>query len=206
MQKSFQTGIRAKILHVKDAKKIALFGGTFDPVHAGHLFIARSAYEQCALDLVIFLPCRHSPHKSTTTTATIQQRLEMLHLATADAPWMSVDDFDAVGSEPPYSYLTAGHFAEKFPEASLFWIMGCDQWNTLPEWKHPEILARDVTFLVFTRNEIPTEKEGYRMVALQGTHMASASAIRDNNSPDHLKKEWLHADVMDYINACSLYA
>ena len=206
MPQNFQTGIRAKIHRVKAAKKIALFGGTFDPVHEGHLFIARSAFEQCGLDQVIFLPCRHSPHKSAASTATVEQRLEMLHLATAGTPWMSVDDFDAVGSEPPYSYLTAGHFAEKFPEASLFWIMGCDQWNALPRWKHPEILARLVTFLVFARNEYPAEKTGYRMIALEGAHPASASALREGNSPDHLKKEWLNANVLQYIKTSGLYA
>jgi nicotinate-nucleotide adenylyltransferase len=185
-------------------KRIALFGGTFDPVHEGHVHIARLARVQAALDEVIFLPCQQSPHKSNATQATASQRVTMLQLA-ATEPWMSVNDYETTVPAPSYSYLTLQHFLIEKPDVDWFWLMGSDQWQALPRWKHPEILAANVTFLVFSRGEIPQAREGYRMQHLRGEHPASATALRDPAHPHHLDPQWLHPRVRQWIAENHLY-
>lgn len=205
MPQGLQTRIRSQSPIVKSNPRIALFGGTFDPVHAGHLHIARLAREQADLDAVIFLPCPQSPHKSQSTQASIADRLAMLHLATAADSWMQVSDYEATAPTPSYSYRTVEHYVAQSPATQWFWLMGCDQWLALPRWKNPKILAHHMTFLVFSRGEIPQPRDGYRMQHLQGDHPASATAIRDPQSEHFLQDDWLPVDVKNYIRQQHLY-
>ncbi len=187
------------------SRKIALFGGTFDPIHKGHLLIAQQAIDQANLDEVVFLPCRTSPHKQDLPTSSAADRLAMIQLAIADQPRFTVNDYDLITPAPSYSYRTVEHFRQLWPHAQLFWIMGCDQWNALPTWKNPHLLAQSVTFLVFTRGDIPRAREDYRMLALIGEHPASASAIRDRTSGHFLDPTWLTPAVMNYCTMRNLY-
>jgi cytidyltransferase-like protein len=119
-----------------EPRKIALFGGTFDPVHRGHIHLAEIAREKLHLDEVRFLPCRISPHKLDFEPSSAADRLEMLRLATENLPWAVVDDFEIRREGPSYSWQTAEAMAEKFPGARLFWIMGGDQWRALRDHVH----------------------------------------------------------------------
>lgn len=179
-------------------RRIALFGGTFDPVHEGHRHVARLAHQQARLDEVVFIPCQQSPHKSQSSGAGIEDRLAMLRLA-ATEPWMRISEYEARIPGPSFSYRTVEHFVGEEPQAEWYWLMGCDQWTALPRWKHPEILARHLTFLVFSRGETPQAREGYRMRHLQGTHPASATALRDVGGAHFLDAQWLHPAVRQYI-------
>jgi nicotinate-nucleotide adenylyltransferase len=132
-------------------RKIAIFGGTFDPVHLGHIHLASLAQTALALDEVRFLPCQISPHKPGSSPTSGAERGEMLRLATADISWAMVDDSELHQTGPSYSYQTAEAMAERFPGARLFWIMGGDQWQALPRWKYPERLAKCVEFIVLAR-------------------------------------------------------
>ncbi len=185
-------------------RRIALFGGTFDPIHEGHVEIAARAREAMDLDEVIFLPCRISPHKIGVASAPPDDRLEMVRLATRGLPWASVDDFDLTSPPPSYSYLTAGEMARRFPGARLFWIMGADQWRALPDWREPERLAELVEFLVFSRDGSPQPRAGFRMTPLQGTHPASATAIRREIAAGK-PAEWLDPAVAAHILQRGLY-
>ncbi|MBB5350977.1 nicotinate-nucleotide adenylyltransferase [Haloferula luteola] len=185
--------------------RIALFGGSFDPVHDGHIEISRRAMDQAALDRVIFLPCRISPHKADgPLPASGEDRLELLRLATADLPWATIDDFDLTAPPPSYSFRTVEEMTRRHPEAKLFWLLGRDQWEALPRWKEPERLARSVEFLVFSREGAPVPRPGWSMQALQGVHPASSTAIRRalaaGRPPDHL-----HPAVLAAIRARGLY-
>ena len=82
--------------------RIALFGGTFDPIHEGHLEIAEKAHTALSLDQVLFLPCRQSPHKKSGPLASEEDRLQMIKLATQELDWASVSDFEL---QPPILYL-----------------------------------------------------------------------------------------------------
>ncbi len=184
--------------------KICLFGGTFDPIHLGHIHIAHAAVESLGLDKVIFLPCKQSPHKSTQAQASEDDRLEMCRRATVDIDWAEVDEHDLVAASPCYSWRTAESIATKFPDAELFWLMGTDQWQALPRWDRPEHLAKLVKFIVFTRDQIPEAREGFELHCISGNHPASATKIRAS-MPKHLLTDWLSPQVADYIKQHSLY-
>lgn len=184
---------------VNTPRKIGLFGGTFDPVHLGHIHLADLARKSLELDEVRFIPCQISPHKTGSQPASANDRFRMLELATADLPWAEVDDIEVTGNEPNYSYLTAERMKERFPDSRLFWIMGGDQWEALPRWKHPERLAAAVEFIVLARNDSPQPRAGYRMHLVAGEHPASSTAVRKGNL------EHLHADVREHITRSRLY-
>ena len=186
------------------AQNICLFGGTFDPIHLGHTHIAQTAVRKMKLDLVLFLPCRQSPHKSGQHHADSRHRLAMCRLATADYPWAQVDDHDLTTTPPCYSWITAEAMKKRFPGARLFWLMGTDQWKALPRWNRPDHLAELVEFIVFSRGEEPEARKGYRMHPISGNHPASATAIRQS-ARTNLKSDWLAPDVARYIRTHNLY-
>jgi nicotinate-nucleotide adenylyltransferase len=187
-----------------DPRNIGIFGGTFDPVHLGHLHLASLAQEALALDEIRFLPCKISPHKTGTPPARGPDRLAMLHLATAGIPWAVVDDFELRESGPPYSFETAEAMAARFSDDRLFWIMGGDQWDALPSWKNPERLASCVEFAVLSRGTPLRSRIGYHLHTIPGHHPASATAIREAISVGK-SPPWLHKDVMRYIISRNLY-
>lgn len=186
-------------------EKIALFGGTFDPVHAGHVHMANIARQALGLDEVRFLPCQISPHKTGCAPAPAAARLEMLRLATADLPWAVVDDFEVRREGPSFSYQTAEVMAARFPEAKLFWLMGGDQWDALPHWRHPERLAVLVEFIVITRGQPLPRRDGYVLHMIKDGHPASATAIREAISRGASTHQWLAPAVAKWIAGHGLY-
>lgn len=186
-------------------RKIALFGGTFDPVHLGHIQLATLAQDALGLDQVRFLPCQISPHKTGSTPASGTDRCAMLHLATTGIPWAIVDDFELQQPGPSYSYQTAEAMTGRFPEARLFWIMGFDQWDALPRWANPQRLAALVEFIVLARGEMPQPRTGCRMHVIQDGHPAAATAIREAISSGETTHPWLDPKVAAWIAAKALY-
>lgn len=186
-------------------RKIALFGGTFDPVHRGHVHLAGLAQQALGLDEVRFVPCWISPHKPDRQPAPAADRLEMLGLATADLPWAVVDDCELRCAGPSYSFATAEAMRAGFPAARLFWILGGDQWAALPQWRYPQRLAACVEFIVLSRGKPPEPRAGYVMHALAGGHPAAASAIREALAQGQTHHPWLHPAVADLIVRRRLY-
>ncbi|HSP41649.1 MAG TPA: nicotinate (nicotinamide) nucleotide adenylyltransferase [Luteolibacter sp.] len=189
----------------KAPEKTALFGGTFDPVHLGHIHLARTAVEALGLDQVRFLPCRISPHKLGSRPAPAADRLKMLKLATAELPWAVVDDFETRLEGPSFSYRTAEEMVARFPQTKLFWIMGGDQWAALDQWAEPRRLAACVEFIVFTRGEPLVERDGYEPHPIIAHHPASATAIREALAGGAENHEWLDPQVSRWIREHRLY-
>lgn len=186
--------------------RLAFFGGTFDPIHLGHLEIARKAQFALQLDQVIFLPCRQSPHKTDTPSASDQERLEMIKIAIQDIHWAHVSDFELKKPPPSYTWETLREFKNTFRDDSrLFLILGLDQWNSLPRWKHPERLAEDVEFIVIGRDGHPDSRPDYRAHFIEGDHPASSSQIREDIS-SAISPRWLPKKIRTYLAQKGLYS
>ncbi|MDB4106675.1 nicotinate (nicotinamide) nucleotide adenylyltransferase [bacterium] len=187
------------------SRRIALFGGTFDPIHTGHLEIAQKAQQALDLNEVIFLPCQKSPHKTTGPVASDQERYEMLQLATAKFSWASVSDFELRRPLPNYTWATVEALKNDLLKGShLFLLIGLDQWEALPRWSHPEKLAAAAEFIVVGRDGEPKPREGYHAHFLPGDHPASASEIRSRLS-EGKSADWLPTEVAAFITKKDLY-
>lgn len=133
---------------------VALYGGSFDPVHCAHLAVAQAALDQLHLDRVIFIPAAQSPLKQAGACVSDAARIEMLRLAIADQPCFELDTCELERGGTSYTVDTLRHFSESFPAASgcqLFWIIGADQFELLPKWHQIEEIAALVTFIVLRR-------------------------------------------------------
>ena len=130
---------------------IALYGGAFDPVHNAHLEIARRARAASGAERVVFVPAARSPLKPRAPEAPDGARVAMLERALAGEPGLTVDRYELECGGTSYSVRTARHFAEREPEARLYWVLGGDQFERLPEWREIEALCRMVVFLVVAR-------------------------------------------------------
>jgi len=116
-----------------------------------------------------------------------------------------VDDCELRRDAESFSYATAEAMRERFPGARLFWIVGGDQWDALPQWRHPQRLAACVEFIVFGRGEVPQPRAGYVMHALAGSHPAAARAIREAIAHGHTAHPWLAPAVAEWIVSRRLY-
>lgn len=122
--------------------RVGLFGGTFDPVHYGHLLLADVAREQCDLDEVWFLPAAVPPHKQDAELAVGDARADMIELAVAGNPGMLVSRFELDRGGVSYTIDTLRHFCEETPDAELFFLMGADMLHDLPNWREAEEVCR----------------------------------------------------------------
>ena len=187
-------------------QKVALFGGSFDLVHRGHLFIAERGVEEIGLDRVIFIPCWKSPHKSGKDISESKDRVAMLEIATEGYDWAEVSDWEVSREEASYSWKTAQHFAEELGEGTeLFWIVGTDQWEVIEKWARPEVLAELVTFIVFPRGGVADKKDGFRMVTVDASFDASSTEVRRRVRAGEAVGELVEPGVEEYIEERGLY-
>jgi nicotinate-nucleotide adenylyltransferase len=116
-------------------RRIGLYGGSFDPIHLGHLIIAQAVAEAAQLDRVIFLPSAQPPHKGGRPLADSLHRAAMVKLAIANNAWFEFSDVD-LRAEPSYTIDTVKHFRNlSGPSAALHWIIGADSLAELPSWR-----------------------------------------------------------------------
>ena len=132
-------------------KKIGLFGGTFDPIHNGHLHIARAFADELDLDLVIFLPAGDPYHKETPTNSPARNRLAMVELAIADEPRFAASNCDIVREGATYTFDTVEIFRQQFPSAELWCLLGMDSLMTLHTWHRWQGLVKNTRIAVAAR-------------------------------------------------------
>ncbi len=133
-------------------QKIGIFGGTFNPIHIGHLIIAEAAREEYGLDKIIFVTASHPPHKSQVGIATNENRQKMVELAIADNPHFESSDVELQRQGPSYTVDTLRYFHEIFPDDTEFYfIVGTDTLLQLHTWKYIDELMELCSFLAALR-------------------------------------------------------
>jgi nicotinate-nucleotide adenylyltransferase len=161
--------------------KIGLFGGSFDPVHLGHLLAARAAREEAGLDRLFFIPAAQSPFKPGVQPAPAAERLRWLRLALAGDTAAEVDDQEIRRGGPSYTIETVRNYARNYPAVELFYLIGADQAGQLGLWREAGELARLAQFLVIPRpGEVVAELAApFRGRVLRGIPLGvSSSEIR----------------------------
>ena len=133
--------------------RIAIYGGTFDPPHIGHLHAAQAAYEALALDHVLFIPANIPPHKMLSpNSATPQQRFEMVSLAVSSYPWAVASDIELRAEGKSYTVDTLRKLRELYPQDELWMIIGTDMLLSLHHWYCPEEIMKIASVAVVGRN------------------------------------------------------
>ena len=181
--------------------KICLFGGSFDPVHTGHLAIAQAAVTAAGLDRILFLPAACSPFKTGRQHLfTDKQRVEMLRIAVAGIPQAEVSELDLTLPPPSYSWRVVEACRKLYPQAELYWLMGTDQWEQLHRWARYDYLCEHLSFIVYHRDTAPQPRENTRAIFISGNHPASSSAIRKALSEGQLPpEEWIPTGLAGYL-------
>jgi nicotinate-nucleotide adenylyltransferase len=156
-------------------KKVGIYGGTFDPIHHGHLILGRQACEELGFDQLIFVPARVSPFKSPAF-ASAEQRLSMLRAAIEGQKDFFADDCELKRSPPSYSIDTVLQIREREPNAELFWLIGADNVSGLNKWHRIDELKKLVQFVVLDRG--CGEKFSHKYPIVQRNIDISATEIR----------------------------
>lgn len=194
--------------------RIGLFGGTFDPIHYGHLRLAEEAREFALLDQVIFIPAYQSPFRTEQPLSPAEHRLEMVRIAIQNNPAFSLSDLEIARGGTSYTIETVESFRAQYPEAELFLVMGLDSLAGFPNWYQPEAIASHCTLLVGVR---PTHEPDKVLGALPPTVRArvelvpmtplgiSASEIRQRVAEARSIRYLTPDDVIEYIYRNRLY-
>ena len=130
--------------------KILLFGGTFNPIHNGHLIMAQEAVERLDFNEVIFIPSATPPHKEDAVGA--YHRVKMTKLGIEDVDYFKISDVEEKREGPSYTYDTVQYFREKYPESLIYWMIGTDTIPELKTWYKIEDLVNECKFLIAERN------------------------------------------------------
>lgn len=139
--------------------KIGIMGGTFDPIHNGHLMLGNYAYKLFKLDQVWFLPNGNPPHKSDDSIESMTaNRVEMVRRAISPYKHFYLETYEVNRTEVSYSYQTMQYFQEKYPEHEFYFIIGADSLFSIEKWKYPEKLLRTCIILAAYRNGKGTQE------------------------------------------------
>lgn len=136
---------------MKGVARLGVLGGTFDPIHTGHLIAAETVRERCGLDRVLFVPAGRPPHKAAESVSPARHRYLLTCLGTLSNPAFEVDRVDLDRPGASYTLETLRALKRKHPEAELFFIMGADSLLDLPTWHEPAALLATCRFIVTTR-------------------------------------------------------
>lgn len=189
-------------------KRIGLFGGSFDPVHLGHLLVARAAREELGLTRLFFIPAAQSPFKSDHQPAAAHERLRLLRLALAGESWCEIDDQELRRGGVSYTIDTVRDFTRRFPDGECFYLIGADHVAQLPQWREAAELARLVSFVAIPRpgETAPAFPAPFRGRTLPGFPLGVSSSqirarIRAGQPVEHL----VPATVAEAIRNSRLY-
>lgn len=199
----------ARARSVSRPARIGVFGGTFDPIHEGHLAIAHAAMTQARLDKVLFVIAAAPPHKPGGTITPAETRVAMAAAAIENRPGFELSRIELDRPGPSYTADTLGLLQESMPEAELFFIVGYDSALDLPKWRKPGEIVRLATLLIAPRPEntrsLPPLLEGRYIILNMPQCPLSSSEIRARLKQGEPLNDALPAGVARIIREQRLY-
>ncbi len=150
--------------------KVGILGGTFDPIHKGHVAIAKAAYEEYGLAFVLLIPTGHSPHKSDASITAPLHRLAMVQLATEEEEeeGLRASSFEIEKGKTSYTYETLEELHRLHPDWELYFLMGGDSLRDFFTWKNPDRILESATILCALRDDFSKEAFQKQVDKLQG--------------------------------------
>lgn len=198
-------------------QKIGIFGGTFNPIHYGHLIIAENACSQFQLDQVIFLPTGHTPHKPYMGEDMSIHRCEMVKLAIADNPKFSISYQEIENPAVSYTYRTLEIFHDQYPDAKIYFILGADSLFDFDHWRYPDRICRSASVLAAVRDDLTEQRVDKQITYLQEKYRGeiyrlhtpnfnvSSKSLRERIQAKDTIRYMLPPEVEAYIYHHSLY-
>lgn len=198
-------------------KKIGIFGGTFDPIHYGHLTIGQLALETCQLDELYFVPAGNPPHKDLNDVTDACHRYQMVKLALALHPQFRICDYEVKKTTPSYTLHLLTHFREQFPEDDLYLLMGADSFRELELWYHYKaffslchmvVMNREGSDIIFLEQRAHQYINDYQaaITLITGIRLdVSSSMVRCRAHENLPIKHLLPEGVVHYIEKEQLY-
>lgn len=206
-------------------QKIGLFGGTFDPIHVGHIAIAQQFMEELSLNEVFLLPAGKPYHKDRQTVSA-EHRVQMCLLATEKMAGLSVSDVDVLRDKDTYTYDTVQIFKHYDQRAEWWWLMGSDALRQFHRWYRFRDILREINLAIFWRDDdaldqLPEATKQWLMPVLQAASAhnshgqirflsgnpidMSSTQIRQSLAKKENVEQWLDTQVFDYIQQHHLY-
>lgn len=197
--------------------KTGVFGGTFNPVHKGHIMLAEYCMDSVGLDRIIMIPTAVPPHKIINNLASENDRLNMCKLACRGKENFFVSDIEIKRQGKSYTYETLTQLKEIYPDDHLYTIMGADMFLTLNRWKNPEIIFEKSSIITIPRdeeNKLELENFYNKVLKAMGASSVilpnpvmsvSSTFIRENLDNFNLISDMLDKGVYDYIIKNNLY-
>lgn len=201
----------------ENKKRVGIMGGTFNPIHLGHLIIAEAAYEAYNLDEVLFVPSGVSYMKDQSEILDAKKRVHMTGLAIENNPHFALSTIEIDRDGNSYSYETLETLRKQNPNTEYFFLVGSDTLFALETWKHPEILLPSCTILVAVRDGVPMEKMQEHAKYLEEKFGGSikllttpnieisATDIRNRLAQNRNVKYFVPDSVLEFIHKYDLY-
>jgi len=188
--------------------KLGIYGGSFDPVHIGHLLVAQAAVEELGLDRLFFVPAAQSPFKTENKIAPAEIRLKLLRLALVGKTNCEIDGQEVRRGGISYAIETLRDYAKRFPSAELVYLIGADNVSKLNEWREADELAKLTEFVAMPRPGEPAAEfpKPFRGIILKGFPMEiSSSQIRARVKAGLPVENLVPSFVAEAIHAAKLY-
>ncbi len=196
--------------------KIAMFGGSFNPIHNGHIMLAKAFAKELSLDKLLIIPTYIPPHKLGDYSVSPEQKLDMCRLAVKDIPFAEVSDIEIKRQGASYTYMTLQELKKIHPHDELYLITGADMFMTIHQWKNPEIIFQLATICGVPRNDddishLAQQAEylhtlGAKTYILNANIMTvSSTQIRNNISQNQSISGLVPPEVESYILKNRLY-
>lgn len=192
--------------------KVGIMGGTFDPIHIGHLLAAERAREEAGLDEVWFMPAFVPPHKLNPPKASPEQRLDMLKLSIAGNPYFRTEDIELRRQGTSYTVDTVDQLCRRHPNVRFCYIVGADMVQYLPHWVRIEEIMQRITFIGLQRPGYSLDMSQLPDYIQHGVELAympqmelSSTEIRERSRAGKSVRYMVHEAVYEYMKERNIY-